>query len=386
MFLESPRFPLDLSFDKPGGPGFNADVQVLESGFEQRNQFWPESRIEFDIGYGTRELYKVQNVLEFFENVGGMEHGFRIRDYRSYKSCRITSAGSNGDVDDVITSLDQVISVDTTTTDIFQLIKTSRNGPFARKKTISKPVTGTVLLAIQGITIPTTRYDLLYVPVRLAREGHETTGRITLATNIQKTISAITSAAAAKITTTTNHGLSVNDSVHIGSVSGMTGINGMRGLVTIIDSATQFTVAIDSTGLGTYTSGGQINTQRQSTSFTVSVAGVSKQAFATVTSSGAHGLVAGDIGVFASVGGMTQLNAATAVVRQVLSPTTFRIDINSVEYTTYTSGGTFSVAERVTAGYEYDMPARFNTNNFPMDFLTWEAGGVQLPVVELRVI
>lgn len=391
MFIESPRFPTDLSFQKPGGPGFSVDVQVLESGHEQRNQFWPESRRELDIGYGIREQYKVAALFDYFESLGGMEHGFRLRDNRAYKSVQITSASPQGDTKDPISALDQVISVDATTTDVFQLIYTSYFGPFARHHAITKPEikedgTYNVLLAIQGITIPITRYDLLSVPEKWAREGHETVGIITLAANITKAISGITNATSAVVETATAHGLSVNDSVHFSSVSGMTGINGKRGLITAIGDTTHFTVAIDSTGLGTYTSGGTINTRRQSLASTVSIAAITKGPLATVTTTGAHGLIAGDVGVFASVGGMTQLNGLTANVRQVISTTKFRINLSTFDFSAYTSGGTFAVAERVTAGYVYDLAARLNTNNFPMQFEAWEASGVSLPAVELRLV
>lgn len=386
MFLESPRFPTDLSFQKPGGPTFNADVQVLESGFEQRNQFWPESRREFDVGYGVRKLDLVQNVYDYFESVGGMEHGFRIRDWRAWKSVRITSAGPQSVVKDPVSALDQVISVDTTTQDVFQLIYTARQGVFARKKSITKPVDGTVSIAIQGITIPTNRWDLLYVPTALAREGHETIGRVTLAANVQKSISSITNAASAVVQTSTAHGLSIGDSVNFSGVSGMTQINGKRGLITAVGDTTHFTVAIDSSAFSAYTSAGTINTQRQSFAFNVSVNGITNKPFATVTSSSPHGLIAGDIGVFSGVTGMTELNGVTAVVRQVIDSTTFRIDQNAVEWGVYGGGGTFAVAERVTAGYEYDLPVRFNTNSFPMQFEAWEAGAVSLNVIELRII
>src|SRR6185503_17253987 len=132
----SPRFPTDLSFQKPGGPGFNVDVQVLESGHEQRNQFWPESRREFEIGYGMRTVDQVTAVLDFFESVGGMEHGFRLRDWRAYKSRRISFAGPEGETQDPIAATDQVISVDATTEDAFQLIYTARKGLLARRHTI----------------------------------------------------------------------------------------------------------------------------------------------------------------------------------------------------------------------------------------------------------
>jgi hypothetical protein len=96
--------------------------------------------------------------------------------------------------------------------------------------------------------------------------------------------------------------------------------------------------------------------------------------------------VPGDVGVFASVGGMTELNTVEAAVVEVPSPTIFRINKNSVLYTTYSSGGTFTVAERVTAGFEFDCPVRFDTDSIPMTFVAWEAAGVELPVIELRVV
>ena len=364
----------------------NVESAILEGGHEQRNDYWDgQYRSEFMIGYGLRTLDKVSLVDEIFKAIRGPFHGLRMRDWRDYKSVMITSAGPEGDTKDPITATDQVISNDTTTQDIFQLCKTYRWGWLATTKPVTKPQLDTVAVAIQGITIPSNRYDLLYVPTRYAREGHETVGRVTLSANIQKTIGAITSAASAKITTTTNHGLSVNDSVHIGSVSGMTGINGKRGLVTLIDSATQFTVAINSTGLGTYTSGGQINTRRQSLAFTVSVTAITKHARGLVTTSAPHNLVAGDVGVFASIGGMTQLNAVETTVMEIVSSTQFRINEATLEMSTYTSGGTFAVAERVTAGFVYDLPVRFNQNNLPSTFEAWEAAGLDLPVIELRV-
>lgn len=387
MFLESPRFPLNLSFQKPGGATFNTDVQILESGHEQRNSFWPEDRREFDIGYGIRTLEDVQTVNHIFRACRGMAHGFRIRDWRDYKSVPVTQALSDDDPDaDPISELDQIISIDATTADIFQLIYTSRAGVLSERHTITKPVAGSVLLAIQGVLIPSTRYDLDYVPDRLAREAHETTGRITLAANIQKLISDITSAASAVVQTSTSHGLSMGDSVHFSSVSGMTQINGKRGLITAVGDATHFTVDIDSSGFSAYTTGGQINTQRQTTSFSVSISGITKQRFPKVTSSGPHGLEAGDVGVISGVAGMTQLNSATATVVEVIDSTHFRIDISTVDYSTYSGGGSLAVAERVTAGYIYDLPVRFNADHIPVTFEAWWAAGVDLSVVELRLV
>jgi uncharacterized protein (TIGR02217 family) len=392
MFLESSRFPTNLSFQRPGGATFNTDVQVLESGHEQRNSYWPVSRTELELGFSVRTLEEVQTVNEIFRACRGMAHGFRIRDWRNYKSVPITWAGPEDDVKaDEISADDQVISIDTTTQDIFQLIYTSRFGVLYERKTITKPErisdgVYNVLLAIAGIPIPSNRYDIDSVPARLAAEAHETVGTITLAANVQKSISNITQAAAAVVTTTTSHGLSINDSVHFSSVAGMTQINGKRGLITAVGGANQFTVVIDSSAFTAYTSGGTINTRRQSTSFAVAIAGITKQRFAKVTSSGAHGLVAGDVGVFSGVSGMTEINTLTATVLEVIDSTHFRIDINTLSFGTFGGGGSLAVAERVTAGYVYDLPVRFDTDHIPLTFEAWRAAGVDLKVVELRLV
>lgn len=383
MFLESVRFPADISFEKPGGPGFNTDVAILDSGFEQRNQNWDQQRGTWNIGYGVRELDKVTRVLEFFCAMLGRTHGFRYRDWNDFLSVRRTLEYTG----DETSMLDQVISIDTTTTDHFQLMKTYYTGFLVTRRFIAKPVTGTITVAIQGVEIPSNRYDLLYVPESLALEGHETTGRITLAANVQKTIIGLTLGATTIVETSAAHGLSINDSVHFSTtVGGTTQIRGRRGLITAVGDATHITVAINSTGFTAFTSGGTINTQRQAAMFAVSITAISKHVRALVTASGPHNLVVGDVGVLSSIGGMTELNGVEVAVVQVVTSTTFRINVNSVLYATYTSGGTFTVAERVTAGFEFDVPVRFDTDSIPMTFIEWQAAGVELPVIELRVV
>jgi uncharacterized protein (TIGR02217 family) len=383
MFLESVRFPTDIGFNKPGGPGFNTDVAILESGFEQRNQYWDQSRGTWNIGYGVRELDKVTTVLDFFSAVKGRTHGFRYRDWNDYQSVRRTAHF----VRNTTSAFDQVISINTTTTDQFQLMKTYYVGFLATRRFIAKPVIGTVSIAIQGVEIPSSGWNLSYVPETQALEGHETIGRVTLGANVQKTITGLTLGATTIVETSAAHGLSINDSVHFSmTVGGTTQIRGLRGKVTAVGDSTHITVDINSTGFTAFTSGGTINTQRQSVSSILSITAISKHVRALVTTSGAHNLVPGDVGVFASIGGMTQLNTVEAIVVETPSPTTFRINKNSVLYTTYSGGGTFTVAERVTAGFEFDCPVRFDTDSIPMTFVAWEAAGVELPVIELRVV
>jgi hypothetical protein len=73
-----------------------------------------------------------------------------------------------------------------------------------------------------------------------------------------------------------------------------------------------------------------------------SVTAATKANPAAITTSGAHLLITGDNVIFASVGGMTQLNSGVYSVT-VTSATTFTLDgINSTGFGTYTSGGTVS--------------------------------------------
>jgi uncharacterized protein (TIGR02217 family) len=385
VFLEL-QFPTDISFNRPFGPTHNVDVQITEGGNEDRNEFWGgEYRSEGDVGYGVRKQENVAIVNELFNAAQGMALGFRYRDWGDWKSVPITEASNQNT--DIISATDQVISVDPDTADIFQLIKTDRFGIAANRKTITKPVESTVLVAIQGIAIPSSRFNLTYVPRQQRLEGHKTVGRVTLSANIQKTVTGITQAAAAVVTTSTAHGLAVNDSVHFGTdVGGMTQIRGKRGLITAVGDTTHFTVAIDtSSGYSAFTSGGTINTQRQSFAYNVGISAIEQDPFPIVTASANHNLVAGDVGEFSGVGGMTGLNSLTATVLRVLTDTTFQIDVSTLDFSAYTSGGLFAVSERVTAGYEYDLPVRFNTNHLPRSFEAWAASGVDLSVIELRV-
>lgn len=74
----------------------------------------------------------------------------------------------------------------------------------------------------------------------------------------EMTISDITKAAHAQVTTVLNHGYSVGDAVEINDVLGMTQINGVPTTVAAVVSEKIFTVNIDSTGFGVYISGGVV--------------------------------------------------------------------------------------------------------------------------------
>jgi uncharacterized protein (TIGR02217 family) len=151
MFHET-RFPTAISRAAHGGPERRTDVVVLGSGAEERNARWADSRRSWNAGYGVKSLDDLHAVIAFFEERRGRLHGFRWRDPMDFKSCPPEAAP---------TALDQVIGTGDGTTAVFQLTKTygSAFNPWARE--IRKPVAGTVLIAVAGITqTPVTGYTV----------------------------------------------------------------------------------------------------------------------------------------------------------------------------------------------------------------------------------
>jgi len=79
-FLESPRFPTNISFSSRGGPEYEVSVVVVNSGFEQRNLEQDEPLHIFDVSYGVKSEADLYSLLEFFHAVQGMTHEFRYKD------------------------------------------------------------------------------------------------------------------------------------------------------------------------------------------------------------------------------------------------------------------------------------------------------------------
>ena len=151
MFHET-RFPTAISRAAHGGPERRTDVIVLGSGAEERNARWADSRRSYNAGYGVKSLDDLYAVIAFFEERRGRLHGFRWRDPTDWKSCPPEGTPA---------ALDQVIATGDGTTAIFQLTKTygSAFNPWARS--ITKPVAGSVLIAVAGVTqTPVTAYGV----------------------------------------------------------------------------------------------------------------------------------------------------------------------------------------------------------------------------------
>jgi len=142
MFHET-RFPTAISRAAHGGPERRTDVVVLGSGAEERNARWANSRRSWNAGYGVKSLDDLHAVIAFFEERRGRLHGFRWRDPMDFRSCPPEATP---------TALDQVIGTGDGATSIFQLVKTYGFAFNPWPRDIRKPVAGTVLIAVAGIT------------------------------------------------------------------------------------------------------------------------------------------------------------------------------------------------------------------------------------------
>jgi uncharacterized protein (TIGR02217 family) len=141
MNFHEVRFPANLSFGSVGGPERRTDVVTLANGFEERNTPWAHSRRRYDAGVSMRSLDDVETLIAFFEARHGQVYGFRWKDWSDFKSSR---ASGEPDYDD------QEIAVGDEVTHAFQLSKTYRSGVHTYRRPISKPVIGTVKIALAG--------------------------------------------------------------------------------------------------------------------------------------------------------------------------------------------------------------------------------------------
>lgn len=141
MSFHEIRFPANLSFGSVGGPERRTDIVTLANGHEERNTPWAHSRRRYDAGLGLRSLDDVETLIAFFEARRGPLIGFRWKDWSDYKSCPASAAPGPSD---------QPIGTGDGEQRVFALSKTYLSGPAYYTRPISKPVAGTVRLALAG--------------------------------------------------------------------------------------------------------------------------------------------------------------------------------------------------------------------------------------------
>lgn len=139
MAFHDIRFPANLSFGALGGPERRTEIVTLVSGHEERNAPWAQSRRRYDAALGLRSLDDVAALVAFFEARAGQLHGFRWKDWADFTSALPSAA---------VTPFDQEIGVADGLTRVFGLVKHYRSGPSGYVRPITKPVAGSVVIAV----------------------------------------------------------------------------------------------------------------------------------------------------------------------------------------------------------------------------------------------
>ena len=140
MFHEI-RFPDDISRGARGGPERRTTIIELASGDEERNAAWANSRRRYDVSYGIRRADELAKVVAFFEARNGRLHGFRFKDWSDYRSCLPSQ---------IPAATDQLIGTGDGTSTTFQLVKRYQSGAQFWTRVITKPVAGSVTVALNG--------------------------------------------------------------------------------------------------------------------------------------------------------------------------------------------------------------------------------------------
>ena len=142
MAFHEIRFPDNISRGARGGPERRTQIVEMASGDEERNGSWADSRRRFDASYGIRKADDLAAVTAFFEARRGRLYGFRWKDWADYKSS-LPSA--------ITAATDQPIGIGTGAATAFQLVKLYTSGAQSWTRTITKPVAGTVAVALNGV-------------------------------------------------------------------------------------------------------------------------------------------------------------------------------------------------------------------------------------------
>jgi uncharacterized protein (TIGR02217 family) len=136
------RFPIAVGLGARVAPERRTEIVTLGSGREERNARWAHARRRYDAGPGVRSLADLQRVVAFFEERRGRLHGFRFKDPLDHVS---------GPAESAPVPNDQEIGVGDATRAAFPLIKTYAAGPNPYVRPITKPVAGSVRVAVAGV-------------------------------------------------------------------------------------------------------------------------------------------------------------------------------------------------------------------------------------------
>ena len=138
-------FPLAIGQQAQVAPEFSTAIVTTASGHEQRNAAWANGRLRFDAGPGVRSDQDVQRLIGFFRARRGAAKAFRFRDPTDNSSKGMTG---------VPTALDVPIGTGNGNKTRFALVKSYGDGADAEVRRITRPVSASLLVAVNGSPRP----------------------------------------------------------------------------------------------------------------------------------------------------------------------------------------------------------------------------------------
>jgi uncharacterized protein (TIGR02217 family) len=147
------RFPTDIAYGSAGGPEYSTDIVITHGGYEQRNINWSQARARYNVGHGVKTQAQLDTLVAFFRARKGRADGFRFKDWTDFQTTGQTIGTGDG------------------TNKLFQLVKSYISGSSSEIRAISKPVSGTVNVYLNGVLQSGSAYAV-----------DTTTGKITFVT------------------------------------------------------------------------------------------------------------------------------------------------------------------------------------------------------------
>lgn len=230
-FFETPRFPEDISYGATGGPAFNTDVVIVQSGNEQRNSRWDHPLIEYTADHGVKTQTQLDVLIAFFRIAAGKAHGFRFKDWVDFEVTQTNGKLAAGGGSGVPT---------------YQLQKSYSNAAGSYARTITKPVVGaaTVYRNASPVTVGAGAGNIAI---------DYTTGIVTFVADATASASSITVGSTTQVVLATNPGtLIAGEKLHL---SGFTGtdaalVNGLAHTINSVTGAGPFTFVLSTNTTG----------------------------------------------------------------------------------------------------------------------------------------
>lgn len=142
-------------------PRFKTAIQVSSGGGERRNQEWEHPLHRFILPEAAGRQPGVINALRHhWMAMRGPLHSFPWRDPLDKATIDHVPNEPDADVTAALSATDQIIGTADGFTDSFQLVKTYSSGAETYDRTIYLPVLSTVVIAIDGIVVPSANYTV----------------------------------------------------------------------------------------------------------------------------------------------------------------------------------------------------------------------------------